>query len=34
MNWKTISIVAVLATLFVAAIVWLTGSMVCTPPCI
>ena len=34
MNWKTIAVVAVLTILFVGAIIWLTGSMVCTPPCI
>jgi|TARA_R110000824_G_C15168322_1_gene672634 hypothetical protein len=34
MNWKTISVIAVLAIVFVGAIVWLTGNMVCTQPCI
>ena len=32
--WRTAAAVAVLAILFVGAIIWLTGSMVCTPPCI
>jgi len=32
--WRTAAAVAALAILFVGAIIWLTGSMVCTPPCI